>query len=81
MGGTLLVWPEGVGAVKIGCKFFISWSLVSLKVGLQFHYSEVLSVHELKPCSLVSVSSLALYLHTDDLSGLDQNGQVLIWNH
>ena len=49
MGGTLLVWPEGVGAVKIGCEFFISWSLVSLKVGLQFHYSEVLSVHELKP--------------------------------
>ena len=44
MGGTLLVWPEGVGAVKIGCEFFISWSLVYLKVGLQFHYSEVLSV-------------------------------------
>lgn len=44
MGGTLFVWPEGVGAVKIGCEFFISWSLVSLKVGLQFHYSEVLSV-------------------------------------
>ena len=44
MGGTLLVWPEGVGAVKIGCEFFISWSLVSLKVGLQFHYPEVLNV-------------------------------------